>query len=137
MFRNIKFITYDYDYDNVPGIDDHLPYIVSYMIYDSDFTCVTKVKMGAAAFDVGAGSMCEIAIIQEYQKRNLNVARNLALYYKYCRFIDLNFYKEHNKKTYFIIDWIDRHFPELQYGSKIHPCMINQLSMLNFGKTNE
>ena len=46
-----------------------------YDLTDSDFSCVVIVDTGIA--------LTTAAVIQEYTKRNLNVAKNLLLYFRW------------------------------------------------------
>ena len=68
MFQSYKFIKH--------LKDKYGKYSFEYDLTDSDFGTVSEVGVAPA---VGVASGLVIAVIQEYSKRNLNVAKNLML----------------------------------------------------------
>ena len=101
---------------------------ISYNIYylkNDEFTCNIFME-----YVLQHGWIILPAIITEYQKRNLPVAKNVALFYLYkdARGFSYKDRLECNK------EYIDTFHPNLNYGSKYYHCVLNQLKMITFGK---
>jgi len=93
-----------------------------YKLIDDDFECEV-VSHGIIASSAMIG-----AVVAEYQRRNLPVAKNIALLY-------LFFNQKRNNIQVWIkqhCNLIDYHIPELEYGKKYYPCVINQIKMMSF-----
>lgn len=76
-------------------------------------------------------------IVQEYEKREKAVAKNIALL---CCWINRNsaiYGGAVNIITNKNCDWIDINYPELQFSKKYHQCIINQIKKLEFSKSNK
>jgi hypothetical protein len=73
-------------------------YSYEYELTDSDFSCVVVVVAPA-----GTG-MATHAVIQEYTKRNLNVAKNLLLYFRWYEKEDIYSIAKQ-------IEWAERNQP--------------------------
>ena len=95
------FVSFDCK-ECISHINDERVFI--YELTDSEFGTISNIKVSVCAdtnnFDVG----CWIVVIQEYSKRNLNVAANLAIALAwYCKQMPvfsiqdiINFNKEHS-----------------------------------------
>lgn len=91
-----------------------------YWLEDDDFKCEVAVTPRTTALD----AIDQVAMISEYQRRLLPVARNLTIYYQWLKNRGANvkhLWLEWDRK------WIDRWHPELMYGTKYYPCVLNQI----------
>lgn len=111
MFKSITYVNYD------PNFDHHI-----YKLIDDDFTCTTSIALNGKSHV----RTPERVIIIEYQARNLHVHKNLALYYRTLS----------RPIEYLIVDrnWLDKYYPELEYGKKYYPCILRQFKMLQYGR---
>jgi hypothetical protein len=94
-----------------------------FVLRDSVFTCEGKPPEKTPN-----GVAREVFVFLEYQKRNLAVAKNLALLYlKYSN----NLFDD-RLATWVIQDavTIDYHFPEFKYGIKYSQCIQYQIESL-------
>jgi hypothetical protein len=91
MFQSIEYIRY-LSYD-----EKTMLYSYEYKLTDSDFSCIVRAVAGA-----GAGAVR--AVIQEYRKRNLNVAYNLLLCFRWYE-------KEYGNSIAKQIKWAERDQP--------------------------
>lgn len=101
-----------------------------YMLSDTDFSIDFATDSGArglAAF-----------IVSEYKKRNLQVAKNVALLY--INYIAMWDYPFNSAMKNYILNnhknWIDHNRPELDYGNKYYPCVVRQIQQFRFGRRN-
>lgn len=67
-----------------------------------------------------------VVVIETYQKKNLPVASNIARlwFYNQTRIIPE---PQHTLKD---CEWIDKYFPQLEYGKKYYPCILRQYGKL-------
>lgn len=93
-----------------------------FQLIDTDFTVVFT----------NPPDCIQLVACREYKKRNLPVAKNIALVYRYL---------EANAATAFVVNIhnmeliknsIDRDYPELEYGAKYYNCILNELKKLQF-----
>lgn len=123
MFQNIICINAKYPNTN-------------WRICDEDFTCEVSVPYSRFCLDIPHIPYQAAAIIREYGKRKLPVAKNIALMFVYCAFIPKEFRQYISGRTA-RLDWlearktrIDQLFPELEYGMKYHRCVVNNFERL-------
>jgi hypothetical protein len=84
MFQSIEYKRY-LGPDSITKLNSY-----EYELIDSDFSCVVAVSAGASSApstppfpDAATESTAGGAVIQEYSKRNLNVASNLVRFFKW------------------------------------------------------
>ena len=115
MFKSIKFLRYDKESRR------HV-----YWLEDTDFSCevVAVEPDNTTCAAVVAAKAASAAL--EYRKRNLPIAKSLAL-----------FYMMHQKQGYSIPSlleydkiYIDKYYPEANYGKEIFPEVQKKLEML-------
>src|SRR5690606_26467995 len=122
MFKSIEFIKYD---------GQKKQYL--YLLKDDDFECevaatraaaVVAVAPERAAAVVAAATAAAALTVLEYKKRNLSVAKNVALMYL--------FYKNQGYEISFLFDknWIDKYCPELEYGKKYYNDVLDYYNKL-------
>ena len=106
MFKSIKYLKYDGETNK---------YV--YWLEDPDFSCEVAGVPGVTG---AAGT------VLEYKKRNLPIVKNLALFYLFYK------KKGHNVLNYldFDKDHIDKHCPELNYGTTIYPLVKEKIDIL-------
>jgi hypothetical protein len=116
MFKSIRLKTLPHDTDNL--------IVPPFVLTDSVFTCEGKPPKKTPN-----GVAREVFVFLEYQKRNLAVAKNLALLYLA--------YSGDNKYDERLASWvvqdavtIDYHFPEFKYGIKYSQCIRYQIESL-------
>jgi hypothetical protein len=98
-----------------------------YLLEDTEFTCEISIGRGRV---VSSQTMRFFATAIEYKRRNLPIAKNLAL-----------FYLSYKKRGYGIDAALlerdkflfDTHYPELEYGKKYYRCVVRQIKQLSFG----
>ena len=87
---------------------------LSYKVVDDSFTGTGLIISGRAS--------SEAALVIEYEKRDLPVAKNVARLY-------MNSWNAgRNVKLWFTLDadWIDTTYPELEYSKRYLPCVLRQ-----------
>lgn len=92
-----------------------------YLLIDSDFQVEFSIDIPKAYQSIAP----EYAIYTMYAARNLPIARNIARFY-----LQHFKYQKRGPRWDLIREWrndVDRYYPELQYGVKYYPCVINQL----------
>lgn len=67
-----------------------------------------------------------VAVLREYKKKNLPVSKNLALLYRFYekQGYDVRRWFNHDRNN------IDHCLPELEYGKKYYPCVLNTYHIL-------
>src|SRR5690606_17465134 len=120
MFKSIEFIKYD---------GQKKQYL--YLLKDDDFECEVAATRAAAVVAVAperaaavvAAATAALTVL-EYKKRNLSVAKNVALMYL--------FYKNQGYEISFLFDknWIDKYCPELEYGKKYYNDVLDYYNKL-------
>ncbi len=106
-----------YEYQKYIGYDAATKeYRCQYKIIDSDFEeVVVGVEVGVRVVRVGVG----IAVIDTYEKRNLNVAANLMLAFLYFH----KLYPTNSIQQ--IIEWNKQHNPKFaQYEENVENLMV-------------
>lgn len=104
-----------------------------YKLVDSEFACeVSSAAIRYSTQPTAAPSPAAAAAL-EYKKRNLPVAKNIALLYRfyYALWYKIKTLLEHDKCL------IDRYHPELEYGFKYYSCVLNQFRKLQFSSRVE
>lgn len=99
-----------------------------YLLIDSEFTC--EVVYSLCCPNPPEGAVMAVIVAREYINRNLWVAKNVAfsyLLYKNQGY-EIRNWLERGK------DWIDKNYPELNYGKKYYRCVVNQIKQLQFSK---
>jgi hypothetical protein len=89
MFQSIKYLRH-LGYNAATKLNNSYEFELT----DSDFTCIVVVGADILVAAVGA-------VIREYGKRNLNVAANLLLYFRWCE-------KEYGNSIAEQINWAGR-----------------------------
>ncbi len=96
----------------------------------------TEFSADVTVTDSGSMLGRELAVIQEYSLRRLPIARNLAALYTYV-FRHSEYTRTQGYNWALIERWrgnMDRWYPELQYGVKLYPCVVNQIKQLTWSK---
>ena len=94
---------------------------------DTDFECRLSIPAPPMPFSVSITR--ELAIIQEYGRRGLPIAANLALLYLGYKSNNLDWLLNADKEG------IDRCYPELNYGTTIYPCVLRHIKQRTFGSS--
>lgn len=108
------------------------------LTYYKDNTCIVSIQDTDFIYTISTVHkdlfICVVAAILAYSERNLPVASNIALLYLFWS--TSYFYNGHRINKWLLTDreQIETHYPNLQYKSKIYPCVIRQLKLLNFHK---
>lgn len=109
---------------------------LAYLLEDSNF--VTRVEFSvpmAAYLERGEASIIPAALTTFYLKYGVTdkqISKNLAIFHyktlKYCA------HSRYRQLSYIRGDsiWVDKYFPNLEYGKKYLPCVINQWKMANY-----
>lgn len=101
----------------------------SYDLRDTDFNVELHITLTEKASSE-RGPRCRaqriVACIQEYKKRNLPIVLNIAHLFLSEPEIFCSKKEDHS----FDRNWIDKHFPQLEYGKKYYPCILRQYSKL-------
>lgn len=114
MFQSINFQGFEYN-----------PDFYIFFLKDSEFICNVLVRTSS----INTGKA--VALVQEYGKRNLPVAKNLGIYY-YLNFIHhSNIY---NRRILFKAVWthmyrVNKEYPDIEFDKKYSRCIINQLKL--------
>jgi len=111
MFKSVQYIRYN---------KENHSYL--YQIEDTDFLVLTDI-IPVELFS----SMAVAAVAVTYKKRNLSVVKNVALYYLYLKNKGRNILPLLEYATGHRY-WLDRYYPELEYGNKYYRCVINQIN---------
>ena len=133
MFQSIVYVSESYELTT---------YYTHYRLTDSDFEpCEVKTPSlnipnndALAAWHRDSWTanafMAVPAIIPEYERRGLNVSRNIALLYLWFarreRFDPL-------RAARVGLWWLNSFYPQLDYP-KYYPCVINQIKQLTYGR---
>lgn len=98
-----------------------------YYLIDSEFTCSEVLTFEPPATNVAATILVRV-VIREYKKRNLPVAKNVALLYfdSYKKGFKIDGWLEYDKEL------LDAYYPKLEYGKKYYKCVLNQIRMLKY-----
>lgn len=119
-YSKYSFSLRDNDFTNSPPqfstfvIEDDLHYEIADLIYRH------KKSINMTHF------VCCLSVIKLYRAFNKPVAPNLAKYIFNLKFVEYDYS--------IIKQCIDKYFSHLKYSEEVHPCVINQLKMLWFGK---
>ena len=95
---------------------------------DTDFEC--RLSIPAPPKQIGVSITREFAIIQEYGRRGLSIAANLALNYLGYETDSAHQLRMVNADK----EALDSCYPELNYGTTIYPCVLRQIKQRNFWK---
>lgn len=130
MLVSVDFNSFTYDLDGHTGYR----YTVKDTTFDADKVITTRVTFEANAasrrlywYSVEA----LLALIKAYEKPN---PKELARWYLQCsRRSDL-FSRYGVLSTWFKTDceWLDKFFPEIEYSTKLYPCVLSQFEMLQY-----
>lgn len=104
--------------------------VFHYRLVDSAFTDYLSIDPNI--YDRISLVAYEMLIIQAYEKRQLAVPKNLALFY-------LNYFKGRPGKDIDALvrawrDDIDELCPQFEYSKKYYACVVRQLKQLSYGK---
>jgi hypothetical protein len=123
MFQSLTYFQYSY-----------LSRESSYLLKDSLFSCKLLVSE-LLEFDTASGNTERCGGIRdmvpfvaaEYKKRNLHIPKNLALLYMSFKKAGWDISKPYLE---FDMEWLDKDYPELEYGAKYYRCVCNQIKRL-------
>lgn len=122
MFQSIQFI----GSDKKKGICQ-----ITYQINDSNFISEITVPISQYIYDSrGDASIIPSGLIYYYEAQNLDVAKNLALFYDYS----LGRIPSYVQRDQVNIDkeWTDKYFPNMRFGKRYFQCVLNQLDALRY-----
>lgn len=89
---------------------------VSFKLVDTDFTCISVVPRNPGRVTG--------AVVVEYHKRNLPVAKNVALAYLFYKTYNIDYMRDlliSGKK------YMEKIYPEINYTNKYYPCVKRYL----------
>jgi hypothetical protein len=120
MFKSIRYLRYDLNHDRL-----------IYLLEDNEFICESSLHQPPREAIFARNVVAAAAVTNEYKQRNLPVAKNVALFYLFNKKLGSNIdgaALEYNQK------YLDKFYPELEYGKKYYRCVCRQLKRLEFGK---
>lgn len=120
MFKSIS-------YSNVASDDNEYVYLID----DTNFKTQIILNLSSDATSSNNRASRALAIIQEYSRRNLPIAKNLARFYYSL--------KEEIPSISYIYShavWLDRYYPKLNYKSKYYRCVLIQYTDLILKRDN-
>ena len=125
MFKSISFTNQIENTNNT--------YTLRYLLTDTDFMINLDLIIPVEIYENRElATIIPSGLITIYSKYKANIPLNIALFYLSQEFHHI----ATNKFVQIDKVWTDKHFPQLQYGTKYYNCTINQLEKLRFIKGN-